>query len=96
MNSTAEVPVVSANAGNPEALSDPNSPESLAKRAKEQQSQTGADTKYDERPPERLPNSAAGFVDYRTECPDPAVAGAGMFLSLAILLLLYASAPDRI
>ena len=92
MNATAEVPIVSANAGNPEALSDPNSPESLAKKAKEQQSQTGADTKYDERPPERL----AAFVDYRTECPDPAVTGAGMFLSLAVLLLLYASAPDRI
>ena len=92
MNATAEIPIVSADAGDPIALSNPNSPASLAKKAREQESQTGADCKYDETPPERL---AQGFQNY-TLCDkeDLKLTGAGTFLSLSILLLLYAVAPN--
>ena len=90
MNASVQIPVVSADAGDPIALSDPNSPASLAKKAKEQESQTSADGKYDETPPPRQ-----GFVDLSV-CleQERREAGAGLFLSLGILLLLYAAAPS--
>lgn len=96
MNASVQIPVVSADAGDPIALSNPNSPASLAKKAKEQQSQTAADGKYDETPPERVPQgSSQGFLDMSvcTE-QDKREAGAGIFMSLAMLLLLYAAAPN--
>lgn len=92
MNATVQIPVVSADAGDPIALSNPTSAASLAKKAKEQESQTGADGKYDETPPERVPQ---GFLDM-SACAqqDQREAGAGILLSLSILLLLYAAAPN--
>ena len=90
MNATTQIPVITPDAGDPKALSDPNSVASIMKRAKEQQSQTGADTKYDSAPPERVPQ---GFEDYGS-CVEERIkeTGAGLFLSLSILLLLYAAA----
>jgi len=63
------------------------------KKAKEQQSQTGADTRYDAAPPERVPVTA-GFHDYGEKCLDQQLqeTGAGLLLSFSILLLLYAAA----
>jgi hypothetical protein len=92
MNASVEIPIISPDAGNPVALSDPNSPESLAKRAREQESQTGADTLYDQPPPPRV-NQA--FQDY-TPCliDEIRITGAGLFMSLGVLLLLYAVAPN--
>jgi len=94
MNATTQIPVITPDAGDPKVLSDPNSVASIMKRAKEQQSQTGADTKYDSTPPERIPQpQAQGFEDYGS-CLEERVkeTGAGLFLSLSILLLLYAAA----
>lgn len=91
MNASVQIPVVSADAGDPVALSNPNSPASLAKKAKEQESQTAADGLYDETAPERQ-----GFADLSI-CieQERREAGAGLFLSLAALLLLYAVAPSE-
>ena len=93
MNATVEIPIVSPDAGDPVALSDPNSPASLAKKAREQQSQAGADTIYDQPPPDRIPQ---GFRDYYSPCllDEVRVTGAGLFLSLGALFLLYAAAPN--
>ena len=92
MNATVAIPVVTPDAGDPKALSDPNSVASIMKKAREQQSQTGADTKYDSPPPERVAQS--GFENYGDKCLADRIqeTGAGMFLSLSILLLLYAAA----
>ena len=92
MNATVAIPVVTPDAGDPKALSDPNSVASIMKKAREQQSQTGADTKYDSPPPERIAQS--GFQNYgdKSFTEEIKETGAGMFLSLSILLLLYAAA----
>jgi hypothetical protein len=92
MNATVAIPIVTPDAGDPKALSDPTSAASIMKKAREQQSQTGADTKYDSAPPERIPQS--GFQDYGDKCFDERIkeTGAGLFLSLSVLLLLYAAA----
>ncbi len=92
MNATAEIPIVSADAGDPAALSNPNSPAALARKAQEQASQSSADTKYDATPPERV---SQGFTDYSL-CTHEEIklTGASTFLSLSILLLLYAVAPN--
>lgn len=87
MNATTAIPVIVPDAGDPKALSDPNSAASIMKKVKEQQSQTGADTKYDTMPPERVPQE--GFTNYGYRFQET---GAGLFLSLSILLLLYAAA----
>ncbi len=90
MNASVQIPVVSADAGDPIALSNPNSPASLAKKAKEQESQSAADGRYDETPPPRQ-----GFIDMSVCAEqDRREGGAGLFLSLAALLLLYAAAPS--
>jgi len=92
MNATVAIPIITPDAGDPRALSDPNSAASIMKKAREQQSQTGADTKYDSPPPERV--SQSGFVNYGEKSLDDQIqeTGAGLFLSLSILLLLYAAA----
>lgn len=92
MNATVPIPIVSPDAGDPVALSDPNSPASLAKRAREQESQSGADTLYDQPPPQRL---TQGFLNY-TPCfiDELRLTGAGLFVSVGVLFLLYAVAPN--
>jgi hypothetical protein len=92
MNATVEIPVVSPDAGDPIALSNPNSPASLAKRSREQEAQSGADTLYDQPPPPRV---AQGFVNYSPCFVDELrVTGAGLFMSVGVLFLLYAVAPN--
>lgn len=98
MNATVQIPIVSPDAGDPVALSDPNSPASLAKRAREQESQSGADTLYDQPPPPRVSQTQSqsqGFVNYSPCFVDELrVTGAGLFISLGALFLLYAVAPN--
>ena len=48
--SYAEAPNISADAGNPQVLSDPNSPEAIARRAREAEAQSNEDKRYDATP----------------------------------------------
>jgi hypothetical protein len=92
--STADSPNISANAGDEKALSNPNSPESITRRAKEAQVQSSEDTRYDTPPPER----ASGFQDFIVVWEDDRKRSreitAGVFLALGTLLFLYKAAPD--
>ena len=92
--STADSPNISANAGDEKALSNPNSPESIARRAKEAQVQSSEDTRYDTPPPERT----SGFQDFIVVWEDDRKRSreitAGVFLALGTLLFLYKAAPD--
>lgn len=64
METAHQIPVISGDAGNPEALSNPNSPASIMKKLKETNAQTAADTKYDAAPPPRVSKEGyAGFYD---------------------------------
>lgn len=91
MNATVQIPIVSPDAGDPVALSDPNSPASLAKKAREQESQSGADTLYDQPPPPRVD----AFINYSPCFVDELrITGAGLFMSMGVLFLLYAVAPN--
>ena len=64
METAHQIPVVSGDAGNPEALSNPNSPASIMKKLKETNAQAAADTKYDAVPPPRVSKEGyAGFYD---------------------------------
>ncbi len=92
MNATVQIPVVSPDAGDPIALSNPNSPASLAKRSREQEAQSSADTLYDQPPPPRVNQ---GFMNYSPCFLDELrVTGAGLFMSVGALFLLYAVAPN--
>jgi hypothetical protein len=68
----------------------------LAKKAREQESQSGADTLYDQPPPPRVdPNTNEGFIPYSPCFVDELrVTGAGLFMSMGVLFLLYAVAPN--
>lgn len=92
--STADSPNISANAGDEAALSNPNSPESISRRAREAQVQSSEDQRYDAPPPER----AAGFQDFIVVFEDDKKRSkeitAGLFLALGTLLFLYKAAPD--
>ncbi len=91
--SSAEAPNISANAGDEAALSDPNSPEAIARRAKQAESQSAEDQRYDAPPPQ-------GFQDYiivwENDQKRSKEISAGLFLTLGILLFLYKAAPDAI
>jgi hypothetical protein len=90
---TAEPSNISANAGDEKALSDPNSPEAIAYRAKKAQAQSSEDQRYDPPPPQ-------GFTDYIIVWEDDKKRSreisAGLFLTLGILLFLYKAAPNSI
>lgn len=92
--SSAEAPNISANAGDEKTLSDPNSPEAIALRAKKAQTQSAEDKRYDPAPP------AQGFVDYIVMWEDERKRSmeisSGIFLALGVLLFLYKAAPDSI
>ena len=90
---TQQIPVIYADAGNKMVLSDPNSPESIIKRAKEQEAQSGADTKYDATPPPRLENFQDVTIVWTNNIHEKEVT-LGLFLASAVLLLLYAAAPE--
>ncbi len=91
--SSAEAPNVSANAGDETALSNPNSPEAIARRAKQAEAQSSEDQRYDSPPPQ-------GFTDYiivwENDQKRSREISAGLFLTLGILLFLYKAAPDSI
>jgi len=83
-----QIPIVSADAGNPQILADPNSPASIMKRAKETHAQSVADTKYDAMPP---PREGEGYSNYEPSNRKEIVAG--FLISSAFLLFLYSIAP---
>lgn len=95
--SNAEPPNISANAGDETALSNPNSPEAISRRAKSTESQASEDTRYDAAPPKR---GDSGFTDYIVQWDDERKRSqeitSGLFLALGILLFLYKAAPDAI
>jgi hypothetical protein len=99
MNRTQPVPIVTADAGDPNALADPNSPASLARQAKQQQTQAAADAKYDAAPPP--PGAPEGFATEVIVTFENGVRKqqkeitSGLFLSLSVLLALYALAPSE-
>lgn len=88
MNATREIPIISSDAGDPIALQDPSSPASIMKRAKEQEAQTGADTKFDAKAPARV----EGFQEYRLEKYDSIMHS--LLLATATVLFFYAAAPN--
>jgi hypothetical protein len=95
--SDAAPPNISANAGDEAALSNPNSPESISRRARTLESQASEDTRYDAAPPER---GNQGFTDYIVQWSDERKRSqeisSGLFLALGVLLFLYKAAPDAI
>lgn len=88
MNATQEIPIISSDAGDPIALKDPNSPASIMKKAKEQEVQTGADTKFDAAAPARV----EGFESYQEMKYHSIIHS--LLLTTATVLFLYAAAPS--
>lgn len=92
-----EVAIVSPDAGNTNVQEDPNSPNSILKKAKELEVQSGADTKYDATPPPRVEgyqgNVEVIWVDDETQAKEITLA---LFLTSAVILLLYAAAPNAV
>ena len=90
-----EAPNISANAGDEKALSNPNSPESISRKAKEAQVQSSEDQRYDTAPPQR-----SGFQDFIVVWEDEQKRAkeisAGLFLALGVLLFLYKAAPESL
>jgi hypothetical protein len=84
---------ISANAGDDKALSNPNSPESISRRAQKSNEQAAEDKRYDPPPP------TSGFQDYIIVWEDDQKkskeTSMALFLALAALLFLYKAAPDR-
>lgn len=93
MNPVREVPVVSADAGDPIALKDPNSPASIMKKAKIQEAQSAADMKYDANAPARLEAFENCVVEWETDDSLQTIPHA-LFLATSVLLILYAAAPS--
>ena len=89
-----EAPNISADAGNPSALSNPNSAESLALRAKKLEVQTSADTKYDAKtaPVEEFQNEVE--IVWTNAAAEREEITLGLFLAMSGILFLYALAPD--
>lgn len=96
MDKAQAVPIVSANAGDPNALADPFSPASLVRLAKKQQTQAAADAKYDAPAP---PPAKEGFdTEVIMYYSDPQAKRqreitSGLFMAASILLAMYALAP---
>lgn len=92
-----EVPIVSPDAGNPAVQEDANSPNNILRKAKELESQSGADTKYDATPPPRVEgyqgNVEVVWADDETQAKEITLA---LFLTSAVILLLYAAAPNPV
>lgn len=93
----AEAPNISANAGDEKALSNPNSPEAISRRAKAAEAQLAEDQRYDAPPPGR---ESSGFVDYVVMWDDERKTSleisTGLFLALGVMLILYKAAPDSL
>lgn len=92
MNPAREVPIISSDAGDTVALQDPNSPASIMRKAKQQETQSAADMKYDAEvpPPE-------GFESCTVEWGKPDTTHESihaLLLATAALLFFYAAAPN--
>ena len=101
METAHQIPVVSGDAGNPEALSNPNSPASIMKKLKETNAQAAADTKYDAAPPPRLSKEGyAGFYNvwkdttHRSTDLKAEESVLGFLVASSFLLFLYSIAPE--
>lgn len=107
MSASEEVPIVSSDAGDKIALLDPNSPASIAKRAKDQAAQSGMDTMYDPMPPPRegyTDIQASPYSDrliteftvipYTETVLTARETIAATLVTTAVLLILYAIAPN--
>lgn len=85
---------ISANAGDEKALRDPNSPESISRRAQKAEAQASEDKRYDPPPADR----SSGFQDYvivqMEDRKRKQEITLGLFLALGTLLFLYKAAPD--
>ncbi len=101
----AEAPNISADAGDPKALSNPNSPEALSRRAKQAQAQAAEDQAYDAPPPSseagmEPPPVRDGFLNYVVMYSDERKTSleisTGLFLALGVMLILYKAAPDSL
>lgn len=95
MNTLQEIPVVSADAGDIAALNDPNSPASIMKKAKSQEVQSAADMKYDAVAPPRVDGFQGCVVEWESPTKEKEITSS-LFLASAVLLLLYAVAPEGI
>ena len=94
MNASRAIPIISPNAGSPGVLADPLSPESIMKKAKEQEVQGGADMKYDATAPKRVEGFGGDvIVQWETTKREKEIT-LGLFLASSVLLLLYAAAPE--
>lgn len=96
MNTVAkDIPIITPDAGDTTAQADPNSPASIAKRARELESQSAADMKYDARAPPRVEAYedwiAIQWDGEETKSKEITMA---LFLTTAVILLLYAAAPN--
>lgn len=89
--SYANAPNISADAGNEQVLSNPNSPEAIARRAKQSEVQASEDKRYDAPPPERFTDFIVIVEDDRKRSREIT---SGLFLALGTLLFLYKVAPD--
>ncbi len=86
---------ISANAGNPQALKNPNSPESLSLRAKKLEVQSAADTQYDSKAAEKEGYQNETEVIWNKTALDREETTLALFLALSGILLIYAVAPDQ-
>lgn len=94
MNAPKMIPVVSPDAGSPGALQDPNSPESIMKKAREMEVQSGADMKYDATAPARVEAFGGDVIVVWEQRKKQHEITLGLFLASSILLFLYAAAPE--
>lgn len=90
-----QAPNISADAGNPAVLSNPNSPESLALRAKKLEVQTGADTQYDAKTSSEESFQNEVEVVWTSAAAEREEITLGLFLAMSGILFLYALAPDQ-
>ena len=91
--STADAPNISANAGDEKALSNPNSPESISRKAKAAEVQSAEDQRYDAKPAERFQDYIVVWEDDRRRSMEIT---SGLFLALGTLLFLFKAAPDSL
>jgi len=87
---------ISANAGDPATLSDPNSPEAMSLRAQKTRAQSSEDQRYDVAPPARAESFRDVIVVWEDSKKESREITAGLFLALGALLFLYKAAPDSL
>lgn len=97
MNTAQEIPIVTPDAGDTNEQVDPNSPAAIAKRARFMETQSGADTKYDAKPPARVePFENWVTIQWDGEETQAKEITFALFLATSVLLFLYAAAPNPV